>query len=68
MTRWLSLLKNAWLIVWNLALLALVVGVPLIALYQAGWFAFWLMVAAAGFCWVVRRPVILVGLWLGGRR
>lgn len=65
--RYLSLLKNAWLIVWNVALLCLVVGVPVVALWQAGWMAvaFMLVLAFGFFLW--RHPAFIFGMWIGNR-
>lgn len=65
--RYLSLLKFAWLIAWNLALLCLVVAVPVVAVWQAGWVAvaFMLVLAFGFFLW--KHPAFIVGMWLGGK-
>lgn len=67
MKRWLTLLKHAWLIAWNLALLALVVGVPAVALWSAGWVAAGFMLVLAAAVWLLRHPAFLLGMWLGRR-
>ena len=64
MKRLLTLLKNAWLIVWNLALLALVVAVPTVALFKAGWVAAAVMLVLAAGVWLWRHPAFLMGMWL----
>lgn len=65
--RYLSLLKNAWLIAWNLALLCLVVAVPVSAIWQAGWVAVWFFVVLGFAFFVWRHPSFIFGMWLGGR-
>lgn len=67
MLRYLSLIKFAWLIVWNLALLVLLVVVPVVALFQAGWFAAGFMAMLAVLVLALRRPAFLMGMWLGSR-
>lgn len=54
------------LIAWNLALLALVLGVPLLALWHGGWLALAFMVGLAAVYALLRRPAFLLGMWLGG--
>lgn len=67
MKRWLLVLKNAWLIAWNLALLALFVVVPSVALWQAGWVAAAFLLVLAAALWLLRHPGFLLGLWMSGR-
>jgi hypothetical protein len=64
MKRWLMLLKHAWLIAWNLALLALLVGVPAVALWQAGWVATGFMLVLAAAVWLLRHPAFVLGMWM----
>lgn len=68
MRRWLTLLKNAWLIVWNVACMAVLWGVPLVALYQGRWLAAGLIAGGALVVWLVKHPSALLGLWLSLRR
>lgn len=68
MRRYFALLKHAWLIVWNLALMALFWGVPLVALYQGRWLAAGLIAGGAVVVWLVKNPSALLGLWLVTRR
>lgn len=67
MKRWLSLLKHAWLIAWNLALLALFVVVPAVALWRAGWVAACILLVLAAGLWLVRHPGFLPGMWAARR-
>lgn len=64
MKRWLLLLKNAWLIAWNLALLGLLVGVPAVALWQAGWVAAAILLVLAAAVWLLKHPAFLLGMWM----
>ncbi len=61
------MIKFAWLIVWNLALLVLLVVVPVAALFQAGWFAAGFMAMLAVLVLALRHPAFLLGMWLGNR-
>lgn len=61
------LFKSAWLIAWNTALLALVVVVPAVAIYRAGWLAIGFMGVLAFAVWLWRHPAFLMGMWASGR-
>lgn len=65
MRRYLCLLKNAWLIVWNLACLALFAGLPLLLVIKAGWLGALALLAGAAAVWLLRHPLALLGLALG---
>lgn len=65
MSRYWSLLKNAWLILWNLALLALVVGVPVVALWRGKWLAAVFMLGLAFAYWLWRHPAFILGMKIG---
>lgn len=65
MHRYLSVFKNAGLMVWNLALLAFFAGLPLLLVIKAGWLGMGALLAGAVAVWLARHPLALLGLWLG---
>jgi hypothetical protein len=67
MLRYLKLLKFALLITWNLAWLALVVGVPLWVSLKVGWPGAAVVAVFAAGIWLAKRPAALLGLLLGLR-
>lgn len=68
MRRYLRLMGYAWLVAYNLALLALVTLVPLWAVWQIGWPAAALLGLAALVAWLVKNPSALLGLLIGLRK
>jgi hypothetical protein len=66
MNRAAHLLRHAWLIVWNAALIALLIGAPAVALWQAGWTAVAFLPVLLVPVVLTRWPALALGAWFGG--